>query len=254
MVCEKYVASGNDFLIFHTFRAGNRSALAQRLCDRHSGIGADGLIALLPTRETHCDFVWEFYNRDGSKPAMCGNGSRAAALYAFRHGLCEQELCFLTDAGKIDSKILEGGNIAVQFPFVQILQQDLIECDLPAWLLDTGVPHLVLCANDLNAMQRPTTEQLCALRKQYNANVDVMAVAQNRVFVRTFERGVEAETLACGTGMAACFVVAHKTKLVGNESIVIPASGEELHFFFSGNSLWFSGLVRYVATCQVDDF
>lgn len=253
MVCEKYVASGNDFLIFHTFCAQERSALAQQLCDRHNGIGADGLIALLPKgAHDDCDFVWEFYNRDGSVATMCGNGSRAAALYAFNHGLCGRKLAFQTGAGRIAAKVLENGHVGVQFPFVRILQSDLHECAMPAFLLDTGVPHLVLCAHDDMESARPTTDDLRALRVRYNANVDVMHVAQNVVHVRTFERGVEAETLACGTGMAACFVVAHQNgRLAGSEGVVIPASGEELRFFYNGDCLWFSGKVRYVATCQI---
>lgn len=253
MVCEKYVASGNDFLIFHTFCAHDRSALAQRLCDRHNGIGADGLIALLPKGEHgDCDFVWEFYNSDGSVATMCGNGSRACVLYAFKHGLCGRELAFQTGAGRICAQVFENEHVAVQFPFVRILQNGLHECAMPAFLLDTGVPHLVLCAHDDVESARPTSEELRALRVRYNANVDVVYVAQNTVHVRTFERGVEAETLACGTGMAACFVVAHHNgQLVGNEGIVIPASGEKLHFYFAHDFLWFSGKVRYVATCQI---
>lgn len=251
MVCEKYVASGNDFLIFHTFCAQNRSTLAQQLCDRHNGIGADGLIVLLPAHGD-CDFVWEFYNRDGSIATMCGNGSRACALYAFNHGLCGRELAFQTGAGRICARVLEGGHVGVQFPFVRILQQNLTECAMPAFLLDTGVPHLVLCAHDGAQSARPTTDELRTLRVRYNANVDVMYVAHNIVHVRTFERGVEAETLACGTGMAASFIVAHQNgQLAGGEGIVIPTSGEELRFFFDGDSLWFSGKVRYVATCQI---
>ncbi|MDE6979413.1 MAG: diaminopimelate epimerase, partial [Helicobacter sp.] len=183
---------------------------------------------------------------------MCGNGSRAAALYAFKHGLCGRELAFQTGAGRICAQVLENEHIAVQFPFVRILQDNLQECAMPAFLLDTGVPHLVLCAHDDVELVRPTSEELRALRVRYDANVDVMCVAQNTVHVRTFERGVEAETLACGTGMAACFVVAHHNGQLGDEGIVIPASDEKLHFYFAHDFLWFSGKVQHVATCKTD--
>ena len=280
MVCEKYVASGNDFLIFQTFsrtsrrslrslrslrswhslrslrswrHLSQRSVLVKKLCDRHYGIGADGLIVLNEIPNGSDGFVWEFYNSDGSVATMCGNGSRAAALYAFNHGLCGRKLTFQTGAGRICAQVLENGHVGVQFPFVRILQSDLHECAMPAFLLDTGVLHLVLWAQNYAEFARPTTEELRELRVRYNANVDVMYVAQNTVRVRTFERGVEAETLACGTGMAACFVVAHRNgQIVGNEGNVIPESDEELRFYFSGGSLWFSGKVQYVATCKTD--
>ena len=85
MTVAKYSANGNDFVVFHTFVDVDRSDLAKRLCHRQEGVGADGLIVLLP-HDTY-DFVWQFYNADGSEAAMCGNGSRAAAHYAFSHGL-----------------------------------------------------------------------------------------------------------------------------------------------------------------------
>jgi len=92
LALSKYNASGNDFVIFHTFKEADFSDLAKRLCDRHRGLGADGLIALVPHGEY--DFAWRFYNSDGSEAAMCGNGSRAAAHYAYASAWLRRRCAF----------------------------------------------------------------------------------------------------------------------------------------------------------------
>ena len=103
MFISKYSASGNDFVILHSFKKEDRSELAKKLCDRKNGIGADGLIVLVPHK--NLDFEWEFYNADGSYAAMCGNGSRATAHYAYNYGLANKEMKFLTGAGIISCKV-----------------------------------------------------------------------------------------------------------------------------------------------------
>jgi diaminopimelate epimerase len=103
MVVSKYSASGNDFVIFHTFRKIDRSNLAKILCDRFNGVGADGLIVILPHSEY--DFEWQFYNADGSEASMCGNGSRAAAHYAYVNNLADKKMKFLTGAGVIEAEV-----------------------------------------------------------------------------------------------------------------------------------------------------
>ena len=94
MNVAKYSANGNDFVLFHSFIKKDRSILAKEICDRQSGVGADGLIVLVP-HDTH-DFEWEFYNSDGSTAEMCGNGSRACAHYAFTYGLANEQMSFVT--------------------------------------------------------------------------------------------------------------------------------------------------------------
>ena len=105
MQITKYNASGNDFVIFHSFQTFDRSELARKLCDRQKGVGADGLIVLLP--HATYDFAWQFYNSDGSVASMCGNGTRACAHYAYTNQLADKTMRFLTGAGVISS-IVEG--------------------------------------------------------------------------------------------------------------------------------------------------
>ena len=106
MQMSKYSANGNDFVIFHALEKKDRTELAIELCNRQNGIGADGLIVLIPNTEN--DFEWEFYNSDGSLADMCGNGSRAAAHYAYINELASKKMSFLTGAGVINASIVKG--------------------------------------------------------------------------------------------------------------------------------------------------
>ncbi len=241
MQLVKYSASGNDFVIFHAFKKRDRSAIARMVCDRYEGIGADGLIVLLP-HEIY-DFVWEFYNADGSVAAMCGNGSRAAAHYAYSFGLAAEQMRFLTLAGVIEAQV-KGDVVESQLTEHKIVRKDIEEFGKKWWLIDTGVPHLVTFVENLKQFDK---EKAKILRNKYNANVNYAIIAdQKKIGVRTYERGVEDETLACGTGMAACFVRAMSEGKVGEDAHLLPKSGEELAIRFEQGRLYFKGRVKKI--------
>ncbi len=201
MIVSKYNANGNDFVIFHTFGDSDRSELALRLCDRYRGVGADGLIVLKPGANPR-QIVWEFYNCDGSVAKMCGNGSRAAAQYAVDNGLCGAEFGLVTLSGVVGAKVGENG-VETELTSPKILSKNSISKHGREWrLYDTGVPHIVSKCENLDDFD---AEQMRELRHKYDANANLYAIKNGALYVRTFERGVEAETLACGTGMAACF-------------------------------------------------
>lgn len=246
MHVSKYNASGNDFVIFHTLKNADRSALARDLCDRFKGIGADGLIVLL--QHDKFDFAWEFYNSDGSTAKMCGNGSRAAAFYAYKNGLCGANLSFLSGAGEIRATIeaRDGLNLTPQSEFAAVevaltkpkkLSEEFSENGLKWRFYDTGVPHLVTFEGEFDA-------EICKkMRAKYDANVNFAQIKDGAIFVRTFERGVEAETNACGTGMAACFYGA--LEALGDAAQVIPKSGERLNLRLKKGTIFFKGLVKH---------
>ena len=241
MQLVKYSASGNDFVLFHTFIKKDRSALAKRLCHRQEGIGADGLIVLLP--HSSYDFEWQFYNADGSEAAMCGNGSRAAAHYAASFGLAPTHMRFLTGAGVIEARV-EGDMVESQLTESRILQKDIQEYGKKWWLIDTGVPHLVTFVEDLKQFDKNEAKKL---RDKYNANVNYAIIHDlKNMGIRTFERGVEDETLACGTGMAACFVRALEEGRVEQAVRIVPKSGEELALRFEKGRLFFKGRVKKI--------
>ncbi len=242
MLVTKYNASGNDFVIFHTFHKEARNDLAKKLCHRQKGVGADGLIVLVP-HETY-DFEWEFYNSDGSDAEMCGNGSRAAAHYAFSNGLCGQEMRFLTVAGVIEASVA-GDEAEVKLTEPKVLESTIVGGGHKWQLLDTGVPHLVTFVDDLKAYNKEIAREM---RQEHNANVNFCKIdTENRTLhVRTYERGVEDETLACGTGMAACFYAAYMDKKVDDVCKVYPTSREELTLSFRDGSIYFKGKVDKV--------
>jgi len=234
MIVSKYSASGNDFVIFHTLKKEDRRELAKRLCDRFNGVGADGLIVILPHSEY--DFEWQFYNSDGSEAEMCGNGSRAAAHYAFVNGLAPKKMNFLTLAGVIEAEV-DGDIVESQLtPYKKI-------GDFGEWsFFDTGVPHLV----KLDKLENFNIKECRDLRYKHNANVNVAEVKNNKLYVRTYERGVEDETLACGTGMCASFLKAREEGLVGDSVKVYPKSKEELEITIRDNRLYFKGRVKNI--------
>ena len=240
MTISKYSASGNDFVIFHTFVNVDRSALAKRLCHRHEGIGADGLIVLLPHREY--DFEWQFYNADGSEAAMCGNGSRAAAHYAFSNGLAKTPMRFLTGAGVIEANV-EGDVVTSELTPPVIVRKDIEAFGTRWWLIDTGVPHLVALQE---SVEKFDIREARELRERFNANVNIAAIDNGVLRVRTYERGVENETLACGTGMAACFYRANLEGVAGESMTVVPTGGEKVELAKRGETLTLKGAVRHI--------
>ena len=240
MQIAKYNANGNDFIIFHTFLELDRSAMAQRLCHRQSGIGADGLIVLLPHNEY--DFKWQFYNSDGSVASMCGNGTRACAHYAFSNQLAGASMHFLTGAGVIAS-IVEGDLVETELTTPKILSESFEENGQTWHFFDTGVPHLVTFVDDTAFFDKTIARQM---RYKYNANVNYAKLTRDTLHVRTYERGVEDETLACGTGMAACFYSAYCQKLIGDSANVYPTSGDELSLRIKDQRLFFKGRIQKV--------
>ena len=238
MILEKYNANGNDFLITHRFKKEDFSEIAKKVCNRQSGIGADGLIILIPHNEL--DFEWLFYNSDGSEAKMCGNGSRATAHYAFSNSLANSEMKFLTGAGIIGCKV-EDSLVTTDLTPPEVISKEIEEFGFKWWLINTGVIHLVSLQDDISYF---SIEQARKLRHKYDANVNIAKIEDKKLFVRTYEKGVEDETLACGTGMAACFYRGFKENLLKSETDTFPKSGEKLYLAIKDEKLKFRGDVQ----------
>ena len=244
MMLSKYSANGNDFVIFHALEKKDRSSLAKELCDRQNGVGADGLIVLIPHNKY--DFEWEFYNNDGSHADMCGNGSRACTHYAYINDIASKKMSFLTGAGLISAEVKKAHGkrkamVLSELTPPKILDENIEFDGSSWWLIDTGVPHLVKFVEDISEFDLVQAREI---RNKYNANVNIAFIDENKnLKVRTYERGVENETLACGTGMAACFYRAFKEGLVSEKIEVYPSSGETLYLGFNGKTITFKGEV-----------
>ncbi len=238
MTVTKYSANGNDFVMFIAQEKEDRSALAQKLCHRQNGIGADGLVVLLPHKKY--DFEWEFYNSDGSAADMCGNASRAVAHFAHEKGISKDNKSeFLTGAGVIRATI-NGLYVVSDMVEPEIISRDIQEYGEQWWLINSGVPHLVAVRENIDDFN---IEEARALRHKYNCNVNICTIKDNTMYVRTYERGVEDETLACGTGMVACFIRNHQEEKVSDQVKVHPKSGDELYVSYEEGVYRFGGKV-----------
>ena len=238
MKCAKYSANGNDFVIFHSDIKEDRTELAKEICNRQDGIGADGLIVIIPHKDY--DFEWQFYNSDGSHADMCGNGSRACAHYAYSNSLASKNMSFLTGAGVINAQV-DGNMVLSELTPPKILDKTIKFNSKSWWLIDTGVPHLVYFTQNIEEFD---VEEARELRYKYNANVNIFFVDGKNLKVRTYERGVEDETLACGTGMAACFYRAYLEKKVTKNIEVYPRSGDTLYLGVNEKTITFRGRVK----------
>lgn len=238
MTVTKYSGNGNDFVIFLAQEKADRSALAKKLCHRQNGVGADGMVVVLPHKKY--DFEWEFYNADGSEADMCGNASRCVAHFAHEKGISKDGKAeFLTGAGVIRATI-NGMYVVSDMTEPDIIQKDIQEYGDNWWLIDSGVPHLVAVRDNIDTFD---IEEARALRHKYNANVNICTVKGDTLYVRTYERGVEDETLACGTGMVACFIRNHVEGKVPDKVKVHPKSGDELYVSYENGVYRFGGRV-----------
>lgn len=230
-----YDASGNTFVIFHSNQRDDYSKLAIELCKKEQ---VDGMIVLVP--HLVYDFEWLFYNNDGSTAAMCGNGTRAVAHYAYTEKIAGSFMKFLTGAGEISCSV-ENNIVETTMTKPVVLKEPFEENGFQWYLVDTGVPHLVTIVDDL---QKFDLELCSKMRHTYNANVNFANVQDGKLYVRTFERGVENETLACGTGMVASFLRANMLNLIGNCVDVYPKSKEQLTIRKDSDFLYFKGAVN----------
>ncbi len=214
----KMHGAGNDFIMID-HRALNGVTLDSdriaALCDRRTGVGADGLIIIGPTSSSGSSFRMNYYNADGGEAEMCGNGARCSVGFAHHLGLVQDRCRFDTQAGILDGTRHGPDDIEVTLtPWRNLeLEIDVGETPWPAHhSCDTGVPHLVIPVDDIDSV--PVTEWGSRLRHHLNfspagTNVNWVARVDNSelFLMRTYERGVEAETLACGTGASAVAVV-----------------------------------------------
>lgn len=232
---EKYQGAGNDFIILDDRKAGfpdQEVGLIKNLCDRHFGIGADGLILVRDSDQA--DFKMLYFNSDGRPSSLCGNGSRCVYAFAKKLGIVGSEGVFETSDGLHRATIDSEGLICIDMA-------DIIEIEKrgSAIFLDSGSPHHVECVADVASVN--VQEQGAAIR--YGAtyfdggsNVNfVEKVSPEKFKLRTYERGVEGETLACGTGAVAAAIGVHYLKLTSINIVNIDALGGTLEVSFTSH-------------------
>lgn len=248
----KMTGAGNDFILADN-RAGTISLSREqvaRLCHRQFGIGADGLMLLVPSKDGAADWAWQFWNSDGSDAEMCGNGARCFARYIQRTtGWKAPTVRFQTAAGVIGAEFL-GDRVTVTLtsPHSLRLREAVssTQGSLEVSSLNTGVPHAVVFVPDAD---RAMVQQLGAeLRwhehfKPRGTNVNFAQIREhNSIRVRTYERGVEGETLACGTGVSASAMVSAAVHGFTSPVRVQVQGGDELEVAFDRQGDTFSNV------------
>jgi len=213
-------------------------------------VGADGLILI--EKSATVDFSWRFYNADGSEADMCGNGGRCAARFAFVKGIAGRKMAFETLAGVMKAEMLDE-KVKLQLTTPRDLKLDypvtLEHRELFVSSVNTGVPHVILLTDDIEHAPVEELGKVLRYHKEFSphgTNVDFVTVVDRRnVKLRTYERGVEGETLACGTGAVAASVVLKAKGLTGENLNLLTRGGEMLRVTI-GDEVYLEGDARII--------
>jgi len=234
--------SGNDFIIIdnrnNLVDESGLTSFVKKVCMRRMSAGADGLILI--EKHDSADFKWRFFNSDGGRAEMCGNGARCAARFAYINGIAGSGMSFVTDAGIVNAEVT-GDRSMVKMPEPSGFKNNcLIQLNsgpLKVSCVNTGVPHAVIVTDGIDGVDVIGTGREIRFHKHFapaGTNVNFITGIENgTISIRTYERGVEDETLACGTGaIASALVTAFKNKAVSPVN-VITRSGVILTIHFS---------------------
>ena len=259
--------SGNDFIVID-----NRSRIVDDLdlskfirtvCRRKMSVGADGMILIEPSEKA--DFSWRFYNSNGSRAEMCGNGARCAARFAYVNGIAGENLSFETDAGIVSGQV-KADRAKMKMPDPADLRLDysieLANGPVSVSSINTGVPHVVVMRDaiedvDVFGLGREIRNHAAFAPAGTNVNF-ICRQGQGHLAIRTYERGVEDETLACGTGsIAGALVSALKFNWTSPINLVT-RSGESLTIHFSADrgsfsDVYLEGDARIIYTAQLGE-
>jgi diaminopimelate epimerase len=247
----KLSGSGNDFIIID-----NRDGLIaekgltrfiQNVCLRKMSVGADGMI--LVERSERADFKWRFYNSDGSRAEMCGNGARCVARFAFVNQIAGEKLSFETDTGIVTATVM-GDQVKVSMPDPEDLKIDfplnLDTGEMTVSRVNTGVPHVIVHVDDVETVDVVAQGREIRYHPDFSpAGTNVNFICRRdhaTIAIRTYERGVEDETLACGTGSIASALVTASEDKTASPLRVITRSGIELKIHYRLDNGRFSNI------------
>jgi len=256
---SKYQGAGNDFVMIDGFAGEDYKTLSKKkiglLCDRRFGIGADGLIVLVPA--SNSDFEMLYYNADGGVGSMCGNGGRCTFRFAHDLKLVGEKSDFIASDGPHAAFLDGDGNISLQMKDVSLIEV----LDDRDFVLDTGSPHYIRIVDELGEVD--VISEGRAIRynerfKEKGINVNFIQLNEKGIEVATYERGVEDETFSCGTGVTASALVGMKLGKFqdkvniktrgGDLSVMAHHSHEADHF----TEVWLTGPAEFVFKGVVD--
>jgi len=263
----KMSGSGNDFIIVDNrekvVKDNDLPGFINRICRRKMSVGADGFILIEPSDKA--DFKWRFFNSDGSQAEMCGNGARCAARFAYVNGIAGETLSFETEAGVVSGQVKDD-RAKVKMPDPVELRLDynieLKSGPVTVCSVNTGVPHVVVMnetIEDINVFDLGREIRFHAAFAPAGTNVNfICQQKQGHLAIRTYERGVENETLACGTGsIAAALITSCKAKWPSPINL-LTRSGESLTIYFAKdgsifNDIYLEGDARIIYSGQLGE-
>ncbi|WP_025740024.1 diaminopimelate epimerase [Aquimarina pacifica] len=229
----KYQGTGNDFVIIdnrESILTKNNTKLFSLLCDRKFGIGADGLMLLERPNNSEDDFTMVYFNADGNESSMCGNGGRCLVAFAAFLNVVNDTAIFSAIDGKHHAEIKDG------LVYLQMKDVSTIEKHDTHLFLDTGSPHHVMMVEELSNFDVTTIGRSVRHGAPYfeeGTNVNFVEKKNGSTFsVRTYERGVEDETLSCGTGVTAVALSMHATDITDQKEVIVNTLGGELRVTF----------------------
>lgn len=249
----KYQGTGNDFVMIdnrQSVLSKNNTKLIQRLCDRKFGVGADGLILLEDSENSEEDFKMVYFNADGNESSMCGNGGRCIVAFANFLGIVKEKAAFSAIDGYHEA-ITQKGVVSLKMTDVSKIEEN------DSFLfLDTGSPHHVQFIDDVAVLDLKREGAAIRYSDPYKSrggtNVNFVEVSEKgHLKVRTYERGVEDETLSCGTGVTAVALAAHVTGRVSSQEIQLKTPGGDLSVSFEKagggyKNIWLTGPAEQV--------
>jgi diaminopimelate epimerase len=259
----KMSASGNDFIVIDNRDGkvygmfGNPKDFAVKICRQHHSVGADGLI-LIEASQT-ADFQWRFFNGDGSEAEMCGNGGRCAARFASVKGIAEDSMVFETMAGRIKAEV-KGTRVKLQLTSPVELKLDypvaLEEKEIFLSSVNTGVPHAVVLVDDVDHVPVEDLGRHIRYHKVFGTkgtNVNfVQIMDKGTAKIRTYERGVEGETYACGTGAVAVSIILREKGLIKSPASIWTRGGEILQVHVN-EDVYLEGDTRIIYVAQLGE-
>jgi diaminopimelate epimerase len=233
----KLEGTGNDFIALSSFHhripLAKRPAMARTLCCRRRSIGADGLFFLDPSKNHH--FKMRYYNPDGSEAGICGNGARSAAFLAHHLGLAPRNITFEAPAGLYRAKI-KVSSVVLSMSLIKAIQLNVSVRSRVfngiVHFVDIGVPHIVIVTDDIKDLDVVTIGRALRHHQRFQpqgTNVNFITVRdKHSINIRTYERGVEDETLACGTGSVSSAVAATLKRLTRSPVAIHTRGGDTL--------------------------
>jgi diaminopimelate epimerase len=238
----KMSGNGNDFIVIDNMNGSIKLTAAgiRAVCTKHFSIGADGLI-LVEKAPAGYDFYMKFYNNDGRQAEMCGNGGRCAARFAYMHGFAGQKMRFLAGDGPHEAEIKPKGKVKLRmidpFDMKPSIKVKVSGGNITGFYVNTGVPHFVTVVKNIDSVDvKKLGKELRFHRAFYPAgtNVNFVGKTAGGFAIRTYERGVEDETLACGTGAAAAALALYSQGLA-KSPVMLLAKGGKLRIYFNEN-------------------